>query len=914
MRIRLLQTVRIGKVFRGPGDGPLAVDDEVARRLVAEGKARGLDPALRAGPADKMFRGAARKEPLTPDSRPHAPDGGPQPAVCGLPSPELYCVIPTCGRPKDLDRTLSAIFFEPPDELHVIVVNDATDEHVAAQVRDVVERHTEKRRKVVCQDTGGDCGVTASRIRGNGQAPEGSVIVEIDDHDTPEPGALRLVAQAFSDPNVQAVYGDHYRVTESGALINRVSRGDYTPAKFLQDGNQATGIRAYRKRLYTAVGGRQPQELYASEYALFLKFEQYLGLTADRTPRTTGDGPRPSSVVHSPSSILHIAAPLCRCPVAASGVSIRHAPEQTAAADRYAYLAQAGAILPRECGDAPPSAPAPAPLQPVLMRRGVGVAAFPISSYNVSIIVPCYRSAAYVQALADSLASDRYEGARELIWVLDGDKPDDYPALPGNVVVRPENAGFAAACNTGARFAQGRFICLLNADTQVKPGWLDALTTVFDIYDDVGAAAPKTLNPDGAVNSLGSRFDYEKGSFTHITSCAEVLKVFPVDMATAACLLMPRTLWDALGGLDESYRLGYWEDTDLCMRIRRAGYDILVTPLAEIVHHEGHSALGQKHPFYQENRDRFHKRWVETGLVDKFMSKRNVSAHGNAEVAVCIIALNEAEYIGAAIESVYDLADRIIALEAGNEYSASFGWCRPDGTSLDGTMDVVRALHDPRNIIETYAPPDGRPFKDKTEARQFYLDMIEPGDWCLALDADEVFWQAGLWRLSALMHDYDYVRAELVSFWRDFNTVGAGRWRDWGLDCRFFRVAEGYRYRTHLEVVTADGVPIVNAPGVRRCHEREPVVAHYAWVKPLRKIRQKLEYYRRQCPGRVVFDDYVDRVFLADLDTANQLGSHPMGGGTCEPWARRHPLPIEDRMRRGLFAWIDPVMEAYHGR
>ncbi len=880
MKVVLLEAVHIGKIWRYPHDGPQDVDDTLARKLISEGRAKTLDGP----PADKMIRRAARKASVKKAHTESArmPRSGIRPDSDSteiVPDAGLWIVIPTKGRAKELDRTLAAIFFEPPPIAGVVIVSDGPDAETVKVVGRWKMTHNGKFHYVVLEER---AGVAAARIRGNAEVPEGAVIVEIDDHDAPEPGALRLVAAQFDSPAIHAVYGDKYRVDAEGRLRDRIARGDYRLGAFREDGNQAGGMRAYRKGLYQAVGGRRPEEKLASEYALFLRFEAHLGNAAG-------------------AAICHIAAPLCRCPTVGDGISIREKPEQTKAADHYAYLALTGSLFPPRKGGMPMSAVEPSP--PPLLLDGKVVPAFPLPSPppEVSVVIPCYKSTAHVGPLAESLAKDGYEGPREIIWVIDADE-EKYPELPGKVIIRRKRGGFGAAVNTGASYATGRYVCLLNADVTVEPGWLGKLCHVLNAFADAGAVGPTIVRPDGRVDSMGSEYDYVQGHWPHVT---EAPRGRTRDMMTAACLLVRKSLWDTLGGIDEAYRLGYWEDTDLCMRIRHAGYAIRYEPDAKITHAVGHSHLGQKHPSYQANRDLFHRRWIETGLVDKFAKERGRNVH-RGKVCVCILALNEAEYIEACLESVYALADRILIVEGGNEFSVATGACDKHGRSTDGQQEAIERFklrHDTRKIVEVYRPD--KPWRDKTAARQFYLDKLAVGDWCLAVDADEVFWESTLWRLSMAMHEADYLSADWLLFWRDFHTVGKGVWEKYRLDMRFFRVGEGYRYDTHLKVVNKHGI-LVNQVA-RKKHFAFPLVAHYAWVKPLAKVRAKLEYYRRQCPDTFIPEDYVDRVFLgwgADPEGMNAIGTHPMGKGTCETWTGRHPEPIARRLKKGMFGWV----------
>ncbi|HUU98343.1 MAG TPA: glycosyltransferase family 2 protein [Phycisphaerae bacterium] len=884
MRVRLTEAVHINGAFKFPSDGPQEVDAAFGEQLIAEGKAKAFDGP----PVDKMIRSAARKATVPEAPVKKAPEESARKTLrrtrAGsattptIPDAGLWVVIPTKGRASDLDRTLAAAFFQAPPLGGIVIVSDGPDAPTQAVVTRWKQTHNGKIHYVVLDE---QQGVAAARIRGNAEVPEHAVIVEVDDHDAPEPGALRLVADQFEHAGVQVVYGDKYRLDAAGRLVDRISRSDYREGAFREDGNHASGMRAYRKSLYTAVGGRRPEEKLASEYALCLRFEAFLGANA-------GD------------AIRHIAAPLCRCPCVGDGISIRNHPEQTVAAEHYAYMALTGSLFPPREGGTPMSAVEPPP--PLLLDGNV-VPAFPLPSPppEVSVVIPCYKSTAHVGPLVESLAADSYAGAREIIWVIDADE-EKYPDLPGKVVMRQTRGGFGAAVNTGAGYATGRHLCLLNADTTVTPGWLGRLCKVLNEHPSVGAVGPTIVRPDGQVDSVGSEYDYVQGNWPHLTT---EQRTHERDMMTAACLLIRKGLWDTIGGIDEAYKLGYWEDTDLCMRIRHAGYMIRHEPGATITHAVGHSRLGQKHPTYQANRNLFHRRWVASGLVDKFATERRRNIH-RGRVCVCILALNESEYIEACLESVYPLADRIIIVEGGNAFSAAFGACDKSGRSTDGQQDAIERFareRDHRNIVEVYRPD--RPWRDKTEARQFYLKKLQVGDWCLAVDADEVFWESTLWRLSMAMHEADYITADWLLLWRDFQTAGRGVWEKYRLDMRFFRVGDGYRYNTHLKVVNKHGVLIDQAS--RKTHLSFPLVAHYAWVKPLAKIRAKLEYYRRQCPDTFMPQDYVDRIFRgwgADPAGMNAIGTHPMGKGTCEPWTGAHPEPIARRLAKGMFGWV----------
>ena len=527
---------------------------------------------------------------------------------------------------------------------------------------------------------------------------------------------------------------------------------------------------------------------------------------------------------------------------------------------------------------------------------------------EVSLIVPLYRSARFLPGLLKSL-----EGSDptpyEPIFVSDGDGRHD---VPGKLIVLQKNHGFAAAVNEGARHATGQFLCLLNADVEVTRNWLAPMLRLMKESSDVGAVGNRNLDGRGRIDSVGSEFSYRTGSFEHLligradTPSPERDTAAERDMITAACLLLRRSLWEELGGFDEAYRIAYFEDTDLCMRIRAAGYRVLYCPDSAVIHHKGHSGA-VRHPFYRQNKARFHKRWVEPGLVDKFARRRGRKVH-DGDVVACYIVLNEEEFIQASLESVYPLADRILIVEGGNDYAVAAGWCGPDKRSTDGTVEAIRSFNDPGGKVELIQGA----WRDKVEQRNAYARRLNPGDWMILMDGDEVFHESGLWRLSYLMHHHDVIMPGFHLFWNNFETLGTGIWEDF-LQTKAVRWQAGYHYRDHNEPCDAAGRPLGSLPN-RRTWPRptgggeERLYAHYSWVKPIAKLRAKAAYYEHQ-PGSAerMRPNYIDDVFLPWRENppaiVQQLGTHPFGGGGAARFDGTHPEPIRRRIEAGEFAW-----------
>ena len=187
---------------------------------------------------------------------------------------------------------------------------------------------------------------------------------------------------------------------------------------------------------------------------------------------------------------------------------------------------------------------------------------------------------------------------------LDGSAEAVEQSFPQVRVIRlAENVGFARATNLGLREARGALVLILNPDVEVRPGAIDALVAVLGGRPLVGAVGPRTLNPDGSVQvSFGPdlapllewrqrrlvRGVKRRNPQTQARLAAMTQREFEPDWLSASCILARREALLVVGGFDEGFFL-YEEDADLCLRLRRAGWRVLLTPGAEIVHRLGSS-------------------------------------------------------------------------------------------------------------------------------------------------------------------------------------------------------------------------------------------------------------------------------------------------------------------------------------
>jgi len=180
----------------------------------------------------------------------------------------------------------------------------------------------------------------------------------------------------------------------------------------------------------------------------------------------------------------------------------------------------------------------------------------------------------------------------------------DFPDV--KIIANSENIGFSAANNQAIRIAKGQYIFLLNPDTIVHPNSLDTLTAFLDDHEDVGACGPKFLAADGQVHfsvgyvptfrSLlyGRTFLRSLGIFrrSHKKLTARNFnfeKTGDVEQLSGAALMIRRAVMEEIGLMDENFFM-YYEDVDLCLRIRKAGFRIVYLPDSIITHIGGRSS------------------------------------------------------------------------------------------------------------------------------------------------------------------------------------------------------------------------------------------------------------------------------------------------------------------------------------
>lgn len=228
---------------------------------------------------------------------------------------------------------------------------------------------------------------------------------------------------------------------------------------------------------------------------------------------------------------------------------------------------------------------------------------------NLSVVIVNWNTGCLLGECLQSLAAD-LEAAGEFeaeVIVVDNASTDrSIEALDGGFpamrcIRNRENMGFARATNQGIRISRGRYVLLLNPDTEVKRGALAAMQHFLDGHPLAGAVGPLLLNTDGSLQISAYpeptivreawRLSYldrlwPVGCYRMSSWHTDVPR--EVDVLSGACLMLRRAALDQCGLLDERFFI-YSEDQDLCRRLRRCGWRLFWLPSARVVHHGGRS-------------------------------------------------------------------------------------------------------------------------------------------------------------------------------------------------------------------------------------------------------------------------------------------------------------------------------------
>jgi N-acetylglucosaminyl-diphospho-decaprenol L-rhamnosyltransferase len=231
---------------------------------------------------------------------------------------------------------------------------------------------------------------------------------------------------------------------------------------------------------------------------------------------------------------------------------------------------------------------------------------------DLSIIIVNWNTCNLLVKCLDSIFETVRASAYEII-VVDNSSTDDsvemvhtrFPSV--RLIANQQNVGFTQANNQALAASCGRYVLLLNSDTEVQPGALNAMVRFMDGHPAAGAAGAHLLNPDGSFQASHTDFPTLWREFLILSSLGRALLCpsYPsygpevekgpqrADYIEGACLLVRRKAVEQVGGLDEGFFM-YAEEVDWCYRMKQAGWEVWYLPKVRIIHHGGGSSRQRK--------------------------------------------------------------------------------------------------------------------------------------------------------------------------------------------------------------------------------------------------------------------------------------------------------------------------------
>jgi O-antigen biosynthesis protein len=403
----------------------------------------------------------------------------------------------------------------------------------------------------------------------------GDYLAVLGQEDRLSPDALHWMA---TSPPADLIYSDEDRLDAMGNRAQPIFKPDWSP-ELLLSCMYIGRLMAISRAVWDKIGGFRPEREDARDYDLALR-------------------------------------------VTENGAKVRHVPH---------------VLYSRRCGDAAYHAEAAGPGARSLRPRGTANRAAPVS------VIICSRSPQLLERCMASLAGQTSYPDCEAIVVqhLDG-KAEDLMALQAIIekygAVRVTYSGpfnFSRMNNLAVRQAKGDILVFLNDDTEpLESLWLDRLVAQVE-RPGVAIAGARLLYPSGTLQHAGVAVGIGVGCLHIGRNTNGAVPHWPwldytrdVSAVTGACLAIRRTVFSEVGGFDEEFPVNY-NDIDLCLRVREAGYRVIYESGAILRHYECQTRKGTVSP---EERGRWRDRWAT--LTDPFYNPNLTREHDDLSLGM----------------------------------------------------------------------------------------------------------------------------------------------------------------------------------------------------------------------------------------------------------------------------------------
>jgi len=239
---------------------------------------------------------------------------------------------------------------------------------------------------------------------------------------------------------------------------------------------------------------------------------------------------------------------------------------------------------------------------------------------KVSIIILTYNNLELTKLCLESIEQNTHYSNVEII-IIDNASTDGTADFLKNqyfqkakIIFNQTNKGFAAGNNQGLRIASGDYSVILNNDTQVSPYWLSRMLVHFQQQSKIGLLGPVTNNI-GNEAKIYTRYKDPKKIWNEVKGIManHQGKLRPLKTAAFFCVMIPRKILEEVGGLDENFGLGFFEDDDYCRRVELKGYKIYCADDVFVYHHLSASYSKMKKierkKLFEKNKQLYESKW-----------------------------------------------------------------------------------------------------------------------------------------------------------------------------------------------------------------------------------------------------------------------------------------------------------------
>ena len=523
--------------------------------------------------------------------------------------PRFSFVMPVYNPPiAFLAECIDSMLAQNYPHFEICIADDAsTDQSVQRLLRDYAKK--DDRIKLVLRERNGHISAASNDALA---MATGDFIALVDHDDLVAPHALFTMARYLNvHPDAKVLFSDEDKVDIEGNRSNPYFKTCYN--RFLMYGhNMVTHLGVYSLDLVQMVGGFREGFEGSQDYDLILRCAEQAEL---------------GQIIHVPHVLYHW----------------RMIPGSTAiGADQknYAIHAARTALNGHFERTASPfrSVVSPIPGTSAVARTGA-------HRGKISIILPTRNGLDVLEPCVNSILANPCEDIELLIIDNGSDDPatllymincEDDERI--RVLRYPKEFNYSLINNFGAQSATGDIVCLLNNDTEVlSPNWLDRARLLLSL-PEVGIVGARLYYPDMTLQHFGTALGMGRDAVAghiglgtprgvpgHFNRSALIGEFSAV---TAACLFVRKSVFDEVGGLDPNLKVAF-NDVDLCLKVRAAGYLVIADPEIELIHKEsrtrGSDQAGEKRKRFLGEVQTMHRKWGDLLRNDPYYSPNHSS-------------------------------------------------------------------------------------------------------------------------------------------------------------------------------------------------------------------------------------------------------------------------------------------------